>query len=80
MCHSTFYQGIVSHGLLGAFTEYINVVRRAVSVRTAQIDDAVAGRAPCIENVGTSNLNAIQAFSEDFLAVGLKQGNRVNVH
>ena len=73
-CDTAFYHGIVSHGLLGAFTEYINLARRVIRSRIEEMSAAASGGTPCEETTDRPYLREIQRFGEDFLYVGLRRG------
>ena len=54
--------------------EYINLVRRAVSTRLADMTATASGSDDCVPGVDSFILSQIQSFAENFLSVGLQHG------
>jgi hypothetical protein len=77
-CTKTFYNGIMSHGLLGAFNEYLLLSHRAAVARRAQMAEYAAG-ATCVKDVNTPELQRIEDFTENYMAAGWERANEIRL-
>ena len=77
---TSFYHGIVGHGLLGAINEFLLLSRRALNQRTeAMALSGAPGGPRCVTSVDGEELDTIQRFTEDYIAEGMSEANLIRL-
>jgi PAS domain-containing protein len=72
-CRTAFFSGLVGRGLTSAFKEYIQILRRMVDRREAE----VAGNNCTISDMNGGDALLVQSFAETYLAAGFDRASSI---